>query len=33
MNENVVDILIYLYENYMDGEQAHPPIKTISATN
>jgi Smg protein len=24
MNENVVDILIYLYENYMDGSQATP---------
>ncbi len=24
MNENVVDILIYLYENYLDGEQAPP---------
>jgi Smg protein len=24
MNENVVDILIYLYENYMDGDQAPP---------
>ena len=24
MNENVVDILIYLYENYMDGELAPP---------
>jgi Smg protein len=24
MNENVVDILIYLYENYMDGEQTPP---------
>jgi Smg protein len=24
MNENVVDILIYLYENYMDGEQSTP---------
>ena len=24
MNENVVDILIYLYENYMDAEQ-NPP--------
>jgi Smg protein len=24
MNENVVDILIYLYENYMDGEHAPP---------
>ncbi len=24
MNENVVDTLIYLYENYMDGEQAPP---------
>ena len=24
MNENVVDILIYLYENYMDGEQDPP---------
>jgi len=24
MNENVVDILIYLYENYMDSEQ-NPP--------
>lgn len=24
MNENVVDILIYLYENYMDGEQVTP---------
>ncbi|KRT54108.1 Smg family protein [endosymbiont of Ridgeia piscesae] len=24
MNENVVDILIYLYENYMDGEQSPP---------
>ncbi len=25
MNENVVDILIYLYENYMDAEQAARP--------
>ncbi|OOZ37530.1 DUF494 family protein [Solemya velesiana gill symbiont] len=24
MNENVVDILIYLYENYMDGDQSTP---------
>ncbi len=24
MNENVVDILIYLFENYMDSDQ-HPP--------
>ncbi|MES9844348.1 MAG: DUF494 domain-containing protein [Candidatus Sedimenticola sp. PURPLELP] len=24
MNENVVDILIYLYENYMDGDQKAP---------
>ena len=24
MNENVVDILIYLYENYMDGELSPP---------
>ncbi len=24
MNENVVDILIYLYENYMDGSQDAP---------
>lgn len=24
MNENVVDILIYLYENYMDSEQSPP---------
>ncbi len=24
MNENVVDILIYLYENYMDSEQPAP---------
>ena len=24
MNENVVDILIYLYENYMDGDQPPP---------
>jgi Smg protein len=24
MNENVVDILIYLYENYMDGEHVPP---------
>jgi Smg protein len=24
MNENVVDILIYLYENYMDSEQQSP---------
>ena len=24
MNENVVDILIYLYENYMDGSQEAP---------
>ncbi|MET0103986.1 MAG: DUF494 domain-containing protein [Sedimenticola sp.] len=24
MNENVVDILIYLYENYMDSEQNTP---------
>ncbi len=25
MNESMVDVLIYLYENYMDGE-VHPPI-------
>jgi len=25
MNENMVDVLIYLYENYMDGE-SHPPV-------
>lgn len=25
MNENVVDILIYLYENYMDAEQVARP--------
>lgn len=25
MNENMVDILIYLYENYMDTEQPTPP--------
>lgn len=25
MNESMVDVLIYLYENYMDGE-GHPPI-------
>ncbi|MCP3870874.1 MAG: DUF494 domain-containing protein [Gammaproteobacteria bacterium] len=24
MNENVVDILIYLYENYMDSDQSTP---------
>ncbi|MEJ1438006.1 MAG: DUF494 domain-containing protein [Candidatus Sedimenticola sp. (ex Thyasira tokunagai)] len=24
MNENVVDILIYLYENYMDSEHSQP---------
>ncbi len=24
MNENVVEILIYLYENYMDGDEAVP---------
>ena len=26
MNENMVDVLIYLYENYMDGEQ-QPPVE------
>ena len=25
MYENMVDVLIYLYENYMDGE-SHPPV-------
>lgn len=25
MNENMVDVLIYLYENYMDGE-SQPPV-------
>ena len=25
MNENLVDILIYLYENYMDPEESVPP--------
>ena len=25
MNENVIDVLIYIYENYMDGEDAPPP--------
>lgn len=25
MNENMVDVLIYLYEHYMDGEQ-QPPV-------
>lgn len=25
MNENMVDVLIYLYENYMDGE-GQPPV-------
>jgi Smg protein len=25
MNESMVDVLIYLYENYMDGD-GHPPI-------
>lgn len=25
MHENMVEVLIYLYENYMDGE-THPPI-------
>lgn len=24
MNENIVDVLIYLYENYMDGESRPP---------
>ena len=24
MNENVIDVLIYIYENYMDGEEAVP---------
>ena len=24
MNENIVDVLIYLYENYLDGETAPP---------
>jgi Smg protein len=28
MNENVVDILIYLYENYMDSEQEAPSDHT-----
>ncbi|MBK1718224.1 DUF494 family protein [Thiocystis violacea] len=26
MNENMVDVLIYLYENYMDGE-GQPPVE------
>ncbi|NEV61014.1 DUF494 family protein [Thiorhodococcus minor] len=26
MNENMVDVLIYLYENYMDGED-QPPVE------
>ncbi len=26
MNENMVDVLIYLYENYMDGE-SQPPVE------
>jgi Smg protein len=26
MNENMVDVLIYLYENYMDGEE-QPPVE------
>ncbi|MGD2082382.1 MAG: DUF494 domain-containing protein [Chromatiales bacterium] len=25
MNETMVDVLIYLYENYMDGEASPPP--------
>ncbi len=25
MNENVIDVLIYIYENYMDGEESAPP--------
>jgi len=25
MSENIVEVLIYLYENYMDGEHAPPP--------
>lgn len=24
MNENVIDVLIYIYENYMDGDEAVP---------
>jgi Smg protein len=24
VNENVIDVLIYIYENYMDGEEAVP---------
>jgi Smg protein len=24
VNENVIDVLIYIYENYMDGDQAAP---------
>ena len=25
MTENIVDILIYLYENYMESDQPEPP--------
>ncbi len=25
MNENIIDVLIYIYENYMDSEETVPP--------
>ena len=25
VNENVIDVLIYIYENYMDAEESVPP--------
>ena len=29
MNENVIDVLIYIYENYMDGEESVPTDQII----
>lgn len=29
MNENVIDVLIYIYETYMDGDQPVPPDQII----
>lgn len=29
MNENIIDVLIYIYETYMDGDQPVPPDQII----
>ena len=33
MKENVLDVLMYLFETYVDAEESQNPIKTICATN